>query len=94
MVSTVLIYWQTKDHGFIYFDDNVYVTENPHVKAGLTTDSVSWRFRHPMRILASVDLAVTYGGYHPFRLDPGALHLTIYAFTRLIRCCFFIFCTG
>ena len=29
---------------FVNFDDNVYVTENPHVRAGLGTDGVAWAF--------------------------------------------------
>ncbi|UCE99319.1 MAG: tetratricopeptide repeat protein [Planctomycetota bacterium] len=32
------------NHGFVDYDDNDYVTENPHVKAGLTRDSIIWAF--------------------------------------------------
>ncbi len=33
--ATLLPYIQVKDHGFNTFDDDVYVTENPMVRAGL-----------------------------------------------------------
>ena len=39
------IFGQTRNHDFINFDDNVYVSENPHVTGGLTRGSIPWAFR-------------------------------------------------
>ncbi len=37
-----LVFGQTVHHEFIGFDDNKYVTENPHVTAGLTLSGLWW----------------------------------------------------
>jgi len=44
MVATFCIYSQVQDHEFINYDDNIYVTENLNVQAGLTSESVEWVF--------------------------------------------------
>ena len=41
---TFAVYSQIQDHEFINFDDHIYITENLHVKAGLTSESVKWAF--------------------------------------------------
>jgi hypothetical protein len=41
----VVAFRELGSHPFISYDDTVYVTENPHVKAGLTADSVAWAFQ-------------------------------------------------
>jgi tetratricopeptide (TPR) repeat protein len=64
-------------HGFITYDDPVYVTENPHVAGGLTWANVCWAFRsteasnwHPLTWLSHmVDGAI-------FGLHPWGHHLT------------------
>jgi tetratricopeptide (TPR) repeat protein len=77
VVFTLAIYNQATHLPFVNFDDDRYVTENPHVLAGLTWDTVKW--------------AVTSTGeanWHPltwmshaldcqwFRLNPAGHHLT------------------
>jgi protein O-mannosyl-transferase len=42
MVATFCIYSQVQDHEFIYFDDDVFVTDNLNVQAGLTRESINW----------------------------------------------------
>lgn len=45
LVAMVLyIYWPVQDYGFIYFDDDVYVTQNINVQSGITTDGLRWAF--------------------------------------------------
>ena len=44
LVSTFAVYSQVQDHEFLNYDDNEYVTENWNVKAGLTSESVTWAF--------------------------------------------------
>jgi len=42
--GTVLLYLRSLDYGFVNYDDPGYVTNNPHVQAGLTWDSLVWAF--------------------------------------------------
>ncbi len=45
LVALILgIYWPVQDYGFIYFDDDVYVTQNIHLQSGITTDGLRWAF--------------------------------------------------
>ena len=43
-LATLAVYWQVKHHHFVDFDDDLYITENRHVQAGLTPESVVWAF--------------------------------------------------
>jgi len=42
LVAVFAIYFQVGSHGFISYDDPIYVTDNPHVRAGLTWDGLAW----------------------------------------------------
>ncbi len=42
--ATLAAYWQTGACGFINYDDDLYVTENPRVLAGLTWGGFLWAF--------------------------------------------------
>ncbi len=44
IAATLVVFWQVRNYDFVDFDDNVYVTENPHVQAGISRKSVSWAF--------------------------------------------------
>jgi tetratricopeptide (TPR) repeat protein len=61
---------------FILYDDNGYVTENNHVKAGLAGQSIAWAFTtgaqanwHPVTWLSHMTDVSLFG------LDPGKHHL-------------------
>ncbi|MCE5301985.1 MAG: tetratricopeptide repeat protein [Planctomycetaceae bacterium] len=41
-LAVVLIFGQTLRYEFVNYDDNKYVTENPHVSGGLSPESVAW----------------------------------------------------
>jgi tetratricopeptide (TPR) repeat protein len=43
---TWAVFGQTVGHGFVNFDDPVYVSENDHVRAGLNWQGVAWAFTH------------------------------------------------
>lgn len=75
IVATLAVYWQVGNHEFINFDDNLYVTENHHVQAGLTLKGVKWAFTttdvaywHPVIWLSLMLDYELYGlnshGYH------------------------------
>lgn len=73
----VLPYLQTFRHDFVNYDDDVYVTENPHVQHALTSDGVAWAFStfkggnwHPITWLSHM-LDVSVWG-----LNAGGHHLT------------------
>jgi tetratricopeptide (TPR) repeat protein len=42
VLFTMLAYLPERSNGFINFDDNHYITENSHVKSGLTWNTVTW----------------------------------------------------
>jgi tetratricopeptide (TPR) repeat protein len=42
VVLIVIIYAQAGSHSFLNYDDNLYITNNPHVKAGLTAAALRW----------------------------------------------------
>ena len=49
VVATFAVYWQVQDHDFItHYDDQIYVTDNLNVQAGLTRESVRWALPHRM----------------------------------------------
>ena len=41
---TALAFWRVGRHQFINYDDTCYVTDNPHVQAGVTWDGLEWAF--------------------------------------------------
>ena len=72
---TLCLYWPVHNYDFIRFDEEQYVTNNPHVLAGLTRDGMIWSFGtleagfwHPLTwlsLMADSDLYGTNaGGYH------------------------------
>jgi Tfp pilus assembly protein PilF len=42
VIATVAVYLPVRHHGFVNLDDNLFVTENPHIRGGLTWPSVHW----------------------------------------------------
>ena len=40
---TLAVYWQVRHFDFV-FDDVAYVTENNHLRSGITAESVRWAF--------------------------------------------------
>ncbi len=44
VAATLVVYWQVRDHEFVFFDDPKYVTENAYVQNGLTFEGVKWAF--------------------------------------------------
>jgi tetratricopeptide (TPR) repeat protein len=48
VLGTLFLYWPVARHEFVALDDNLYVTANPQVQAGLTWAGVSWAFQNTM----------------------------------------------
>jgi protein O-mannosyl-transferase len=92
---TLLPYIQIKDHNFITFDDDQYVTANPMVRAGLTWDGIAQAFTtfqagnwHPLTWLFHMLDAEVYG------LNPGGHHLTNLVFHLANTLLLFLFWAG
>jgi tetratricopeptide (TPR) repeat protein len=74
---TLALYGQVIGHPFIDYDDNAYVTENSHVQAGLTWQTLEWSFTstedanwHPLTWLSHAFDCQIFG------LHAGGHHLT------------------
>ncbi len=74
---TLLAYWPVHHHEFINFDDDLYITGNQKVKAGLTADGLIWAFDfngksywHPLTWLSHMLDVELFG------LNAAAHHLT------------------
>jgi protein O-mannosyl-transferase len=77
VAATAVLYYPVDGHPFVNYDDNVYVTENTHVTAGLRWSTVKWAFS-----------AFEQGNWHPltwlshaadcqmFGLNPAGHHDT------------------
>ncbi len=76
VLATVGGYWQVYDYEFINYDDDEYITENPHVSGGFSSESVVWAFTtsrggnwHPLTWLSHMADCQLFG------LRAGAHHL-------------------
>jgi tetratricopeptide (TPR) repeat protein len=74
---TLALYWPATHHDFVNYDDDVYVTANVHVQAGLTWENLKWAFVnpvnanwHPLTVLSHMLDCQLYG------LNPWGHHLT------------------
>jgi Tfp pilus assembly protein PilF len=72
VLACVAVYGQTLWHGFLNFDDLLYVTDNPQVQSGLNLESVAWAFVtdramyfHPLTWMSHM-LDCTLYGMHPW----------------------------
>jgi hypothetical protein len=73
---TFVVYLPVRNHDFVRYDDDVYVTNNPEVKSGLSWQGVKWAFVtnhganwHPLTWLSLMLDCQLFG------VQPGALHL-------------------
>ncbi|EFK09485.1 tetratricopeptide repeat protein [delta proteobacterium NaphS2] len=77
LLSTLAVFWQVTGYDFTNYDDELYVTQNQWVQAGVTAKSVAWSFRtldvsnwHPATWLSHMLVCEFFG------LDPSWHHLT------------------
>jgi tetratricopeptide (TPR) repeat protein len=76
-VFTFVLYSPVRGYSFVNYDDDSYVTENVHVQAGLTGETIAWALTstehdnwHPLTWLSHALDCDLYG------LRPGAHHIT------------------
>jgi tetratricopeptide (TPR) repeat protein len=77
IAATLTAFWGVMQNGFVNFDDESYVTKNPHVQAGITPSGLRWALTstdaynwHPLTWL-SLQL-----DYQIYGLNPLGFHLT------------------
>jgi tetratricopeptide (TPR) repeat protein len=77
VIAILSVYWQVRNHDFINYDDDLYVSSNSHVQTGLTLESITWAFTsthasnwHPLTWLSHMLDCRIYG------MNPGQQHLT------------------
>ena len=97
-IFTFAVYLQAGNHHFLSFDDNVYVTANPHMTGGLTGKNMLWAFTstdesnwHPITWLSHLADVQCYG------MNPRGHHLTgvaIHAVSSLLLLLFLFRTTG
>jgi protein O-mannosyl-transferase len=77
VVITAVVYIPVLHHGFVNYDDDRYVMDNPHVQGGFDWKAISWAFTtseeanwHPLTWLShTLDCQL-------FRLNPAGHHFT------------------
>jgi protein O-mannosyl-transferase len=72
LLAIALVFGQTVHHDFVNYDDDVYVTDNPHLSHGVTARGVAWAFTdshasnwHPLTWLSHMMDVQLYGVAHP-----------------------------
>jgi Tfp pilus assembly protein PilF len=82
ILGTLMVFWPVLNYEFINYDDDTYVSENPHIQDGLTWEGIKWAFsmdsgsasQHadfwiPMTFISHMITIELFG------LDPGGHHL-------------------
>jgi len=64
---TIAVYAPVREFGFVNYDDNVHVTENPRVAAGLTAVNLAWSAT-----------AFVNGNWHPLTLVSHMLDVSLF----------------
>src|SRR5579872_4684111 len=69
VLVTISLYWLATHNDFVNYDDDIYVTANRHVQAGLTLAGLKWAFFKP---------DVHLGYWHPLTLLTHMLDCQLY----------------
>ncbi|MBN1471624.1 MAG: hypothetical protein JW925_07575 [Syntrophaceae bacterium] len=90
-VACLAAFGRIAGNEFINFDDNIYITENIHIKTGLNGESIKWAFSsfvsknwHPLTWLSLML------DYNLFGAHPGGYHLiSLFCISAALSSCFF-----
>ncbi|HWR15782.1 MAG TPA: tetratricopeptide repeat protein [Terriglobales bacterium] len=91
VLAVVLVYSPVSEHGFLRWDDNNYITDNPHVTVGLSAANIAWAFKetgifywHPltwMSHMTDVQLfGARAGSHHAVNLILHAINVLLLFF--------------
>jgi protein O-mannosyl-transferase len=67
IVASCFAFGRIAGNGFINFDDNIYITENNHIKSGINPENIKWAFT-----------AVVSGNWHPLTLISHMLDWSLF----------------
>jgi tetratricopeptide (TPR) repeat protein len=67
IVASFIAYGRILENGFINFDDNLYITENNHIKSGINPKNIKWTFS-----------AVVSGNWHPLTMLSHTLDWSLF----------------
>ncbi|MBW2742740.1 MAG: hypothetical protein JRE64_28960 [Deltaproteobacteria bacterium] len=77
IVTTLAVYWRVTNHEFLNYDDDIYITKNHHIQAGLTLEGIAWSFTakdtanwHPLTWVSHMLDVQLYG------MNSGQYHMT------------------
>jgi Flp pilus assembly protein TadD len=98
VAATLAVYNPVNSHPFVNYDDDRYVTQNPHVRVGLSWDTVHWAFTsteqanwHPLTWIShALDCQL-------FGLNPAGHHFTnlfIHALNAALLFLLLVWATG
>ncbi|MGO8796184.1 MAG: hypothetical protein ACLQLC_15285 [Candidatus Sulfotelmatobacter sp.] len=98
IVVVFACYTRVVRNGFIIYDDNEYITDNPHVKEGLSWATVKWAFTsydasnwHPLTWLSHA-LDVSVFGLNP--VGPHLENVLLHAINAVLLFLFLQYATG
>jgi protein O-mannosyl-transferase len=75
--ATVAVYAPLRHHGFVDYDDPLYITGNPHLGDGLSPSGLRWAFLEPYeRNWIPLTWTSLLASYELYGLDPAGYHLT------------------
>jgi len=77
VLATITVYGEVRNHQFVNFDDDLYITDNAPVQGGLSLEGLIWAFTtthagfwHPLTWLSLMLVCQLFG------LHPAGFHLT------------------
>jgi protein O-mannosyl-transferase len=98
VVATLALYNPVNRHPFVNYDDDRYVTENPHVRNGVTWDTITWAFSameqgnwHPLTWLSH---ALDYQMFHQNATGHHFTSLLIHAANAALLFLLLVYATG
>ena len=97
-IVTLAVYGQVYTFDFVNFDDDIYITENSHVQAGLTLESIRWAFGTRYFSLWNPLVWLSFMlDYQLYGLKAGGYHVTnliLHIFSTLLLLGLFYRMTG
>ncbi len=92
VLAVALVFGQTARFGFVNFDDNIYVYENPHMAQGLSGESIAWACTtftssnwHPLTWMSHLLDSQLYG-----QKNAGGHHMTNVALHAAVAIALFL----
>ncbi|MFC1829466.1 tetratricopeptide repeat protein [Thermodesulfobacteriota bacterium] len=76
IVATLSVYWQVRNHEFINYDDDKFITDNRLTQSGLTLESIKSAFKKNLGYWKPVTLLSLMLDYEIYGMDSGGFHMT------------------